>query len=137
TPYLPVILGAVLCFIGLFRLKAPAFERQPFSMAPKLLRPEQQYHALFLIVGFTAFSAFAAFSLFASLSPSFMQDILPWHGPLVSGTAITCILLISAVVQFCAKAVVAKKCLNIGLVMMLISLLSLALCMLLKASFLF
>lgn len=137
TPYLPIILGAVLCFIGLFWLKAPTFERQPFSIAPKLQRPEPRYHAVFMIVGFTAFCAFAAFSLFASLSPSFVQDILPWHGPLVSGTAITCILLISAIVQYMAKAVAAKKCLNIGLVMMLISLLSLALCMLLKVSFLF
>ncbi|MDH5820499.1 MFS transporter [Acinetobacter pseudolwoffii] len=137
TPYIPIIVGAVLCFIGLFWLKVPAFERQPFSIAPKLQRPEAQYHAVFMIIGFTAFNAFAAFSLFASLSPSFVQDILPWHGPLVSGTAITCILLVSAVVQYLAKAVAAKKCLNIGLVMMLISLLSLALCILLKASFLF
>lgn len=137
TPYLPIILGAVLCFVGLFWLKTPAFERQPFSIAPKLLRPEPQYHAVFMIVGLTAFNAFAAFSLFASLSPSFVQDILPWHGPLVSGTAITCILLISAVVQFFAKAVPAKKCLNIGLMIMLVSLVNLALCMTLKASILF
>ena len=137
TPYLPIILGAVLCFVGLFWLKTPAFERQPFSIAPKLLRPEPQYHAVFMIVGLTAFNAFAAFSLFASLSPSFVQNILPWHGPLVSGTAITCILLISAVVQFFAKAVPAKKCLNIGLMIMLVSLVSLALCMILKASILF
>ena len=137
TPYLPIILGAVLCFVGLFWLKTPAFERQPFSIAPKLLRPEPQYHAVFMIVGLTAFNTFAAFSLFASLSPSFVQDILPWHGPLVSGTAITCILLISAVVQFFAKAVPAKKCLNIGLMVMLVSLVSLALCMILKASILF
>ncbi len=137
TPYLPIILGAVLCFVGLFWLKTPAFERQPFSIAPKLLCPEPQYHAVFMIVGLTAFNAFAAFSLFASLSPSFVQDILPWHGPLVSGTAITCILLISAVVQFFAKAVPAKKCLNIGLMIMLVSLVSLALCMILKASILF
>ncbi len=137
TPYLPIILGAVLCFIGLFRLKAPAFQPQPLSIAPKLLRPEPQYHPLFMIVGLTAFSAFAAFSLFASLSPSFIQDILPWHGPFVSGSAITCILLISALVQFFAKAVAAKKCLNIGLIIMLASLISLALCMILKASLLF
>lgn len=137
TPYLPIIWGAVLCFIALFWLKLPAFERQPFSIAPKLLRPEPQYHALFMIVGLTAFCAFAAFSLFASLSPSFLQDILPWHGPLVSGTAITCILLISAMVQFFAKAVAAKKCLNIGLIIMFASLISLALCILLKTSILF
>lgn len=137
TPYIPIIIGAVLCFIGLFFLKSPTFEAQPFSMAPKLQRPEAQYQPLFMVVGLTAFCAFAAFSLFASLSPSFVQDILPWHGPLVSGSAITCILLISAMVQFFAKAVAAKKCLNIGLIIMFLSLLCLALCMWLKTSFLF
>src|SRR5690606_40239691 len=35
TPYIPIIVGAVLCFIGLFWLKVPAFERQPFSIAPR------------------------------------------------------------------------------------------------------
>ncbi|WP_435574934.1 MFS transporter [Acinetobacter lwoffii] len=136
-PYLPIILGAVLCLIGLSWIKAPKFEAQPFSMAPKLQQPEVQFHRVFMIIAVTAFSAFAAFSLFASLSPSFVRNILPWHGPLVSGLAITSILVVSVIVQFMAKAVAASKCLNIGLMMMCLSLMILALCMYSKISLLF
>jgi MFS family permease len=140
-PYLPIILGAVLCLIGLSWIKAPKFEAQPFSMAPKLQQPEAQFHRVFMIIAVTAFSAFAAFSLFASLSPSFVRNILPWHGPLVSGLAITSILVVSVIVQFMAKAVAASKCLNIGLMMMCLSLslslMILALCMYSKISLLF
>ena len=137
TPYLPVIIGAILCFIGLCWVRVPIFTTQPFSMAPKLLRPETQFHARFYIVGLTAFTAFAAFSLFASLSPSFVQDVLPWHGPLVSGSAISLILLISACVQFIAKNMAANRCLSIGLIIMCASLIALGLCMQLKVSWLF
>lgn len=137
TPYLPIFVGAVLCFFTLFYLRVPTFSPQPFSIAPKLLRPARQFHSQFYIIGLTAFSAFAAFSLFASLSPSFVQEILPWHGPLISGSAITLILLISATVQFIAKNLASDLCLNTGLVIMCLSLITLGLCMQLKVSWLF
>ena len=137
TPYLPVIVGTILCFMGLFWVRVPSFTAQPFSMAPKLLRPEAKFHTRFYIVGLTAFTAFAAFSLFASLSPSFVQDILPWHGPFVSGSAITSMLLISACVQFMAKNIAANRCLSIGLIIICSSLIALGLCMQLKVSWLF
>lgn len=137
SPYIPVILGAFACFFGLFWVKPPVFVRQPFSVAPKLLRPAPIYHSLFFIVGFTAFSAFAAFSLFASLSPSFLSDILPWHGPLVSGLAITSILIISAFVQYFARSISAKTCLNTGLIILMVSLMILVLCMYFHWSILF
>ena len=137
SPYIPVILGAVLCFIGLLRLAPPEFTPQTFSIAPKLERPEPRFHAEFYITGLTAFCVFAAFSLFASLSPSFVQVIIPWHGPLVSGLAITSILLISALVQYFSKAIPAQKCLNYGLYLLLFSLLVLGACMYLHWSFLF
>ncbi|MFH7767377.1 MFS transporter [Acinetobacter sp. BSP-28] len=137
TPYIPVIVGAMLCFVGLLRLPQPEFSAQAFSIAPHLERPEAQFHAEFYITGLTAFCAFAAFSLFASLSPSFVQFIIPWHGPLVSGLAITCILLISAMVQYFSRSIPARKCLNYGLYTLLFSLLILGLCIYLHWSFLF
>lgn len=137
TPYIPVIIGAVLCFVGLLRLPQPEFSAQAFSVAPRLERPEAKFHPEFYITGLTAFCAFAAFSLFASLSPSFVQVIIPWHGPLVSGLAITCILLISAMVQYFSRSVPARKCLNYGLYTLLFSLLILGLCLYLHWSFLF
>ena len=129
TPYIPIIVGAMLCFVGLLRLPQPEFSAQAFSIAPHLERPEAQFHAEFYITGLTAFCAFAAFSLFASLSPSFVQFIIPWHGPLVSGLAISSILFISALIQFFAKSLPAARSLNYGLLLLLVSCLLLAICM--------
>ena len=92
---------------------------------------------MFFIAGFTAFCAFGAFSLFASLSPSFVKDLIPWHGPLVSGAAISSILLISALVQFFAKNLTAAKSLTLGLMTLLLSFILLGLCMSMQWSTLF
>ena len=137
TPYLPVIAAAVLCFFGLFLVKVRQFKAQPFSIAPHLEMPAVQHQALFFIAGFTAFSAFGAFSLFASLSPSFVKNLIPWHGPLVSGSAIASILMVSAIVQFLAKHLPAGKSLNLGLITLVLSFILLGLCMSMQWSILF
>ena len=137
TPYLPIIAAAILCFFGLFLVKAPQFKVQPFSIAPRLEIPAAQHHSLFFIAGLTAFSAFGAFSLFASLSPSFVKDLIPWHGPLVSGSAIASILLVSAVVQFSAKSLLPAKSLILGLITLVVSFVLLGLCMSMQWSILF
>ncbi|MFD1437975.1 MFS transporter [Acinetobacter terrae] len=137
TPYLPIIAAAILCFFGLFLVKVPQFKAQPFSIAPRLEIPAAQHQALFFIAGLTAFSAFGAFSLFASLSPSFVKDLIPWHGPLVSGSAIASILLVSAVVQFSAKHLPAAKSLSLGLMTLVVSFVLLGLCMSMQWSILF
>lgn len=137
TPYIPIVIGSVLSLFSLFLLKTEVFKRQAFSFAPKLLRPHVQYHPQFWIISITAFCVFASFSLFASLSPSFLKDILPWHGPLISGAAISCILFISALVQFFTRTLSPIKSLNYGIVVSLFSLITLILCMSFKLSFLF
>ena len=137
TPYLPVIVAAVLCFFGLFLVKVRQFKAQPFSIAPHLEMPAVQHQALFFIAGFTAFSAFGAFSLFASLSPSFVKNLITWHGPLVSGSAIASILMVSAIVQFLAKNLPAGKSLNLGLITLVLSFILLGLCMSMQWSILF
>ncbi|TCB56223.1 MFS transporter [Acinetobacter terrae] len=137
TPYLPIIAAAILCFFGLFLVKVPQFKAQPFSIAPRLEIPAAQHQALFFIAGLTAFSAFGAFSLFASLSPSFVKDLIPWHGPLVSGSAIASILLVSAVVQFSAKHLPTAKILSLGLMTLVVSFVLLGICMSMQWSILF
>lgn len=137
TPYLPIIAAAILCFFGLFLVKVRQFKAQPFSIAPHLEMPAAQHQALFFIAGFTAFSAFGAFSLFASLSPSFVKNLIPWHGPLVSGSAIASILMVSAIVQFLAKNLPAGKSLNLGLITLVLSFILLGLCMSMQWSILF
>lgn len=129
TPYIPIILCATLCFVLLCFIKQPNFEKQSFSIAPRLELPEKKYHAQFMLVGLLAFSIFAAFSLFASLASSFVKDILPWHGPAISGVAIAIILFVSALAQFFVRRWDAIKSIIYGLCFSVISLILLAICM--------
>lgn len=129
TPYVPVIIAALFSIWGLFHIKAISCEKQPFSIAPRLELPQVQYKKLFYIASFTAFCAFGSFSLFASLAPSFIKEIIPWRGPMVSGTTIASILLISASTQLIARNLNMHKLLNWGLISLLFSFMILSLCM--------
>lgn len=137
TPYVPVLMGSILCFIGLCFLPKPQFVAQPFSIRPRLQMPIGSYRALFCLVGLAAFSAFAAFSLFASLSSSFVVSVLPNAGPLISGFAIALILFISALIQFFARRLEAHRAIDQGLIGMILSLILLALAMQFESSWLF
>lgn len=137
TPYLPVIAAAILSLLSLFSIKSLNFDRQPFSVAPHLELPKIQFKKLFYIASFTAFCAFGSFSLFASLAPSFIKNIIPWHGPLISGATIASILLVSALVQFIAKSIDMHKALNLGLILLISSYVILSICMIMHWSALF
>lgn len=137
TPYLPVIFAAILSLIGLFSIKTASFEKQTFSIAPHLELPETQFKTLFYIASFSAFCAFGSFSLFASLAPSFIKDVIPWHGPFVSGATIASILMISASVQWLAKSFNMHKTLNLGLLFLIASYVILSICMIMHWSWLF
>ena len=137
TPYLPVIFAAILSLIGLFSIKTASFEKQAFSIAPHLELPETQFKTLFYIASFSAFCAFGSFSLFASLAPSFIKDVIPWHGPFVSGATIASILMISASVQWLAKSFNMHKTLNLGLLFLIASYVILSICMIMHWSWLF
>ncbi|MFW1859556.1 MFS transporter [Acinetobacter defluvii] len=137
TPYLPVIIGAILSLISLFTLKTVNTVKQKFNIAPHLELPEPQFKKLFFITSFSAFCAFGSFSLFASLAPSFIKDVIPWHGPLVSGSTIASILLVSAAAQFILKSMPMHSALNLGLSMLITSYVVLAVCMLMHWSILF
>lgn len=137
TPYLPVIIGAILSLISLFTLKTVNTVKQKFNIAPHLELPEPQFKKLFFITSFSAFCAFGSFSLFASLAPSFIKDVIPWHGPLVSGSTIASILLVSAAAQFILKSMPMHSALNLGLNILITSYVVLAVCMLMHWSVLF
>lgn len=137
TPYIPIIIIACFSFISLFSVKLPSIEKQKFSIAPHVERPAAQYKAKFYIASFAAFSAFATFSLFASLAPSFIKDIIAWHGPLVSGLTVSGILLASVSVQIFAKGLHMQRSLQYGLIMLLLSFALLTLCLTLHWSSLF
>ena len=54
------------------------------------------------------------FSLFAAMAPSFMAQMLPWHGPAVSGLSIGIILFLSAGIQLIARPYPTKRLIIIG-----------------------
>lgn len=137
TPYLPIIVAAIISFLSLFSLKAIAFEKQKFSMAPHLQYPPPEHRGSFYLASFAAFCAFASFSLFASLAPSFIKEILPWHGPMLSGMTITAILVASVVAQILAKRIAMHYSLRLGLGLLLSSYVLLSLCMLMHWQLLF
>ena len=132
TAYLPSLLLGVLAVYSLFQVRIPAQllppkPSTPFTLAqltPRLTFPERSVLRPYALASMGAFCAFGMFSLFASLAPSFMEKMVPWHGPAISGPSIGLILFMSAAVQFMAKSFKTKQVLITGY-------LSLALCNLL------
>lgn len=135
TAYVPSILLGCMAIFALFKLQLPpsatmasagvaagtsgsatlngASGSQPYalnwrSLMPSLIFPAPQYARHFALGCMCAFCAFGVFSLYASLAPSFMERMLPWHGPAVSGLSIGVILFLSAAVQLAARQQVTK-----------------------------
>src|SRR5690554_6903348 len=108
TTYLPSLTLSVLAIYGLFRLNIPASQdRRPFdlrALTPRITMPPREVRGPFWLASIGAFSTFAVFGLYASLAPSFMEQMLPWNGPAISGTFIALILMLSATVQWFARA---------------------------------
>lgn len=108
--YVPTLLLGLLGIVALLRLELPAqaeAARAPFGwrdLLPRLTWADRPASWAFLLTCACPFFAFGVFGLYASLSPLFLDDMLPWHGPVVSGTSIGLILLASATMQLlCAR----------------------------------
>lgn len=109
TAYVPtLVLGAMglaaLCVLALpADAKAkPGFRLSRSDIMPKLTWPARDISGAFVLTCCLPFLAFGVFGLYASMAPLFLDQLLPWHGPVVSGTAIALILFASAVVQVMA-----------------------------------
>lgn len=117
TAYLPtLILGAIGLYV-LTRLELPDAAKLSNKSAlrfkdalPKLTWPERSASYAFVLTCALPFLAFGVFGLYASMSPLFLDKLVPWHGPVVSGTAIAVILFASAVVQVLAGRVPTAWC---------------------------
>ncbi len=115
TSYVPSLVLGVLSIYALGRIRLPAgsvpapapgavsLAQLLQDMKPQLTFPAAAGLRYFWISGMCAFSAFGVFSMFASLAPSFMAQMLPWHGPAASGLSIGVILLGSAAAQFVSR----------------------------------
>lgn len=105
TTYIPTLLLGLFAIIALGRLDIedgrkgrPDFR----DFLPKLVWAERPRSLVFFLSSLCAFIAFGIFGLYASMVPVFLRDMLPWHGPFVSGTSIAMILFLSAGVQLFA-----------------------------------
>ncbi|AQS52291.1 MFS transporter [Paenalcaligenes hominis] len=132
SSYVPSILMGLLAIYALFIVPnhAPSVSvnapRKAF-WRPSLYIPAGAQRLPFLIGALNAFTAFAMFSLFASLAPSFMNSMVPWHGPAVSGLSIGVILFLSSGFQLLVRQWPLKRNLVIGLSSFFISNILLAL----------
>ena len=122
SAYVPSLVLGVLAIYALFQVRIPAELLPPkpahgltlAQLMPRLTFPERAVLRPYWVAAMGAFCAFGMFSLFASLAPSFMDKMVPWHGPAISGPSIGLILFLSAAVQFAAKSWVTKKILITG-----------------------
>ena len=120
TTYVPTV---VLASIGFFALRktpigAADDARAPLALKdllPKLTWPEKDRSGAFALTSLVPFLAFGVFSLYAAMSPLFLDRLVPWHGPAVSGTAIAAILLASAGIQILASRLPTHRCGFFGL----------------------
>lgn len=122
TTYLPTLILCSLALVIFTRLRLPtsasAGNGKPLhwrDVLPKLTWPARQASFAFILTSCLAFLAFASFGLYASLSPLFLDRLVPWHGPVVSGTAIAAILFGSAFTQLLCGRLSTHWCGSLGL----------------------
>lgn len=118
SAYLPSLLMGALAIYALFqmritqpmpqRLSAQEGRASLAQWLPRLTLPPAANRPPFWLAAMGVFSAFGMFSLYASLAPSFMQQLLPWHGPAVSGLSIAMILFLSSAFQLIARRLPIK-----------------------------
>lgn len=138
-PYVAVAAMVILVLIGLLAVGEPSKGRdgRRFSLRPDLRLPSKGERTGFLLASLSSFIAYALFTLIASLAPSFLLDMLPWHGPAVSGTAVAAVLLCSAMVQLPARRLSSRQSLPLALTLLSVGSLGLAAAVRLRSGTLF
>lgn len=138
---LTFIITAIPAFISVYALfklhSLPVNRTGPLSFAPQFILPHVSQRLAFWVASFAVFTAFALFSFMASLAPSFLSKILPWHGPAVSGIAVSSAFLFSTISQFFMRRFAPEKILTVGFITMWMGILSLGCALLFDFSPLF
>src|SRR5690606_24079127 len=128
TTYIPTLLLVGVALHALRRLQLPGdvhdVASRPLTWRdslPRLTWTESDRSLAFLLTCALPFMAFGVLGLYASMAPLFLDKLIPWHGPVVSGTAIAIILLTSAFVQILAARLPTNWCGAIGLICLALS----------------
>ncbi|KGG83585.1 MULTISPECIES: MFS transporter [Comamonas] len=134
TAYLvPLVLGCI-GVAGVVTLKLPeSVQRDAGQLGqaperlhwrdclPRLTWPVREDSLAFALTCGYPFVAFGVFGLYASMAPLFLQQMIPWSGPMVSGTAIAVILLVSAGIQLVAASLPLHRCGFAGMALQVLS----------------
>lgn len=124
-----------LSVYGLYAIKDKSETSQKkLSFIPQFVLPQSPKRNAFLVAAFSVFIAYAFFSLIASLAPSFLSHIVPWHGPFVAGTSVAAVLFLSSGIQFVMRRFDPKFSMNIGLIGMALGILLLGAALLFNSS---
>lgn len=129
--YVPTIALGCIGVFALRRITIPDYALvtrvQPASGSgnwkqwlPRLTWPDRSDSVAFALTTACPFLAFGMFGLYASLSPLFLENMIPWHGPVVSGTTIALILLLSASFQLLAGRLPTHWCGMLGLLALML-----------------
>jgi len=126
--YVPTLLLGAMGLLALLRLKLPDEPRPKtrkrlalHDVLPKLTWSQPETSRAFVLTCCLPFLAFGVFGLYASMAPLFLDQLVPWHGPAVSGTAIALILFMSAGVQVISGRMPTHWCGVAGLASLAIS----------------
>ena len=122
TTYIPTLVLMAIGWLAMGRLALPAHARPAPAgplhgkeFLPRLTGPAVADRGAFVLVACMPLLAFAVFGLYASMSPLFLDKLLPWHGPIVAGAAIAVILFASATVQVLSARLPTHRCGGLGL----------------------
>lgn len=125
----PLALGCVgVAAVALLKLSPSAASSTPVTIRlrwqdcrPRLTWPAREESLAFVLTCGYPFVAFGVFGLYASMAPLFLPQVIPWSGPLVSGTALAVILLVSACVQLAAARLALHRCGFAGMALLVLS----------------
>lgn len=126
--YVPSLVLGVLAIYALMRVQlkchAPERAASPLSwrtFMPRLTWAGRENSIAFMLTCACPFFAFGVFGIYASMAPLFLEKMLPWHGPVVSGTSIGVILLASALTQLSCARMSLRWCGLLGLLAVVLS----------------
>ncbi|WP_057638894.1 MFS transporter [Stenotrophomonas ginsengisoli] len=127
SAYLPTLVLGLCGWLALRTLALPATAQaamaplQAHDFLPQLTLPTPENRSAFWLTTCLPFMAFAVFGLYAAMSPLFLDKLVPWHGPVVSGSAIALILFVSAIVQVLVGRLPTYRTGTAGLLMLALS----------------